>query len=152
MVHSTCRVQWVIHAYQLMAMYFILLLYSMYSIFALHFQMLGLTDVVLLLSDNLVTKSVVLNVFQVPAEECRSAVGSVLAEDGAKPNPNDVKQYESHGFKLFSFPATSHSVVTSFPYVTGVSVWLATMRVYAAMSAYIKVKSFSDLQGKQNPL
>lgn len=77
---------------------------------------------------------------KVPADKLRSAVGSILAENGAEPDPNVVKQYKSHGFKLFSFPSTSHAVVTSFPFVTGVSVWLATMRVYAAMGAYVEEK------------
>ncbi len=70
-------------------------------------------------------------------------MGSILAENDAEPDPNVVKEYRSHGYKLFSFPATSHAVVTSFPFVSGVSVWLATMRVYAAMAAYIEVKLFS---------
>lgn len=77
---------------------------------------------------------------KVAAEDLRSAVGSILSENGAEPDPNVAKLYQSHGFKLFGFPATSHAVVTSFPYITGLSIWLATMRVYAAMSAYIREK------------
>lgn len=76
----------------------------------------------------------------VPAEELRWAVGSILAEDDAQPDPAVVQRYTSYDFKIFSFPSTSHSVVTSFPFTSSLSVWLANIRVYPAMANYVEEK------------
>lgn len=77
---------------------------------------------------------------QVPPEKCRCAVGSILSEGEESPSPELIQLYQKFGFKVFSFPAPSHVVTTTFPYTSTLSIWLATRRVHPALDAYIKVR------------
>uniref|UniRef100_A0A8C0R5U1 Testis expressed 264, ER-phagy receptor n=1 Tax=Canis lupus dingo TaxID=286419 RepID=A0A8C0R5U1_CANLU len=74
----------------------------------------------------------------VPPEKCRCAVGSILSEGEESPSPELIQFYQKFGFKVFSFPAPSHVVTTTFPYTSTLSIWLATRRVHPALDAYIK--------------
>ncbi|XP_058844692.1 testis-expressed protein 264 homolog [Acipenser ruthenus] len=75
---------------------------------------------------------------QVPAEKCRYIAGSVLSEGEEKPSEELLKLYEKYGFKIFSFPAVTHVVMTTFPHNTFLSIFLANWRVYPKMGSYIK--------------
>ncbi|XP_041081051.1 testis-expressed protein 264-like [Polyodon spathula] len=75
---------------------------------------------------------------QVPAEKCRYLAGSVLSEGEEKPSEELLKLYEKYGFKIFSFPAVTHVVMTTFPHNTFLSIFLANWRVYPQMERYIK--------------
>lgn len=77
---------------------------------------------------------------EVPAEKLRYAIGSILAEDDREPDEDMVKLYTKNGFKLFRFPAISHSVGTNFPFQSRISIFLAKLRVYPAVSAYVENK------------
>ncbi|CAD7690038.1 unnamed protein product [Nyctereutes procyonoides] len=61
-------------------------------------------------------------------EKCRCAVGSILSEGEESPSPELIQLYQKFGFKVFSFPAPSHVVTTTFPYTSTLSIWLATRR------------------------
>lgn len=74
----------------------------------------------------------------VPPEKCRCAVGSILSEGEESPSPELIHLYQKFGFKIFSFPAPSHVVTTTFPYTTPISIWLAARRVHPALDVYIK--------------
>lgn len=73
-----------------------------------------------------------------PPEKCRCAVGSILSEGEESPSPELIHLYQKFGFKIFSFPAPSHVVTTTFPYTTPISIWLAARRVHPALDVYIK--------------
>nr|XP_036850129.1 testis-expressed protein 264 isoform X2 [Manis javanica] len=75
---------------------------------------------------------------KVPPEKCRCAVGSILSEGEESLSPELIQLYQKFGFKVFSFPAPSHVVTATFPYMTTLSIWLATRRVHPALDAYIK--------------
>ncbi|XP_041129720.1 testis-expressed protein 264 homolog [Polyodon spathula] len=75
---------------------------------------------------------------QVPAEKCRYLAGSVLSEGEEEPSEELLKLYEKYSFKIFSFPAVTHVVMTTFPNNTFLSIFLANWRVYPQMGSYIK--------------
>lgn len=83
--------------------------------------------------------SFICTLFQIPAEDLRWAVGCIVAEDNDRPDPAVVAVFESKGYKVFSFPATENAIVSSFPYVSGVSISLANFKVYPAIGAYVEV-------------
>lgn len=75
---------------------------------------------------------------QVPEEKLRYIVGSILSEGDEKPSEELVKLYEQFGFRIFSFPEVTHVVMTTFPFMTFLSLLLATYRVYPVLNNYIK--------------
>ncbi|KAK2499629.1 hypothetical protein MC885_018619 [Smutsia gigantea] len=83
---------------------------------------------------------------EVPPDKCRCAVGSILSEGEESPSPELIQLYQKFGFKVFSFPAPSHVVTATFPYMTTLSIWLATRRVHPALDAYIKVRARPGVQ------
>lgn len=68
-------------------------------------------------------------------------MGSILSEGEESLSPELIQLYQKFGFKVFSFPAPSHVVTATFPYMTTLSIWLATRRVHPALDAYIKVRA-----------
>lgn len=77
-----------------------------------------------------------------PEEKLRYIVGSILSEGDEKPSEELVKLYEQFGFRIFSFPEVTHVVMTTFPFMTFLSLLLATYRVYPVLNNYIKVGTF----------
>eukprot|EP00062_Callorhinchus_milii_P006341 gi/632946729/ref/XP_007888702.1/ PREDICTED: testis-expressed sequence 264 protein [Callorhinchus milii] len=75
---------------------------------------------------------------QVPPEKQRCIIGSILSEGDEKPSEELVKLYEQFGFKIFSFPEVTHVVMTTFPFTTFLSLYLAMYKVYPVMNDYIK--------------
>lgn len=72
-------------------------------------------------------------------------MGSILSEGEESPSPELIQFYQKFGVKVFSFPAPSHVVTTTFPYTSTLSIWLATRRVHPALDAYIKVRDRSSV-------
>uniref|UniRef100_H3B9Q3 Testis expressed 264, ER-phagy receptor n=1 Tax=Latimeria chalumnae TaxID=7897 RepID=H3B9Q3_LATCH len=75
---------------------------------------------------------------QVPPAKCRYIVGSILSEGEEKPSEELVLLYQKYGFKIFSFPEVTHVVMTTFPFTTFLSIFLAVYRVYPTIYSYIK--------------
>ncbi|XP_061114377.1 testis-expressed protein 264 homolog [Conger conger] len=75
---------------------------------------------------------------QVPSEQCRYAVGSILCEGDGQPCQELLHLYQKSGFRVFSFPEVTHVVKASFPHRTPLSVFLGVQRVYPKIDCYIK--------------
>ncbi|XP_077678803.1 testis-expressed protein 264 isoform X2 [Eretmochelys imbricata] len=75
---------------------------------------------------------------KVPPEKCRYIVGCILSEGEEKPSEELIRLFQKFGFKIFSFPAPSHVVMTTFPFTTPFSIQLAVIRVHPALDTYIK--------------
>ncbi|TRY94884.1 hypothetical protein DNTS_032985 [Danionella cerebrum] len=74
----------------------------------------------------------------VPAQNCRSALGSILSEGEDGPSEEQKQLYVNHGFQVFTFPEVIHVVTTSFPHRTPLSIFLGVQRVYPQLNYYIK--------------
>ncbi|XP_032368988.1 testis-expressed protein 264 [Etheostoma spectabile] len=75
---------------------------------------------------------------KVPGPQCRYAVGSILSEGKNQADEELLKNFETSGFNVFSFPEVTHVVATSFPHRTHLSVLLGVRRVYPRLEHYIK--------------
>lgn len=69
-------------------------------------------------------------------------MGCILAErgdDGADPEPStsDMELMLANGFKIAHLPRPNFAVVAEFPFKTTLSIYLAIMRVYPRLKAYI---------------
>ncbi|KAK6321319.1 hypothetical protein J4Q44_G00082950 [Coregonus suidteri] len=74
---------------------------------------------------------------EVPDDQCRYIIGSILSEGDEKPDEELQKLYEKFGFNVLSFPKVSLAVTTTFPSTTPLSHWLAPYRVYPELRNYI---------------
>ncbi|XP_071191789.1 testis-expressed protein 264-like [Salvelinus alpinus] len=74
---------------------------------------------------------------EVPDDQCRYIIGSILSEGDEKPDEELQKLYEKFGFNVLSFPEVSLAVTTTFPSTTPLSHWLAPYRVYPELRNYI---------------
>ena len=73
------------------------------------------------------------------SHELRYAVGAILS-DGVTPEPAGVRErVTQHGFKVITFPAIEHAVLSSFPFRATLSIVLAIWKVYPALKEYMKV-------------
>ena len=52
-------------------------------------------------------------------------------------NAEERDLLEKYGYKFASFPAIDYAVQTSFPFNSTISIIVAVMRVYPALSEYI---------------
>ncbi|XP_074644550.1 testis-expressed protein 264-like [Tubulanus polymorphus] len=76
---------------------------------------------------------------EVQAEHCRYIVGSILAEGQEQETDENVRQtLVKNGYHLYSFPAVTNCVKTTFPYRTSLSCLIAVYRVYPLLANYIK--------------
>ncbi|XP_038666760.1 testis-expressed protein 264 homolog isoform X2 [Scyliorhinus canicula] len=71
-------------------------------------------------------------------DKLRYIAGSILSEGDEKPSEELVKLFEKFGFKIISFPEVTHVVMTSFPFTTFLSLFIAMYRVYPVLNNYIK--------------
>lgn len=74
---------------------------------------------------------------EVPDDQCRYIVGSILSEGEEQPDEELQKLYEKFGFKVLSLPEVSLAVTTTFPSTTPLSHWLASYKVYPELHNYI---------------
>ncbi|XP_060691761.1 testis-expressed protein 264 homolog [Hemiscyllium ocellatum] len=71
-------------------------------------------------------------------EKPRYIAGSILSEGEEKPSEELIKLFEKFGFKIISFPEVTHVVMTTFPFTTFLSLFIAMYRVYPILNNYIK--------------
>ena len=79
---------------------------------------------------------------QVAPEKLRSAIGSIIAEGSESLDPELVKAYTDHEYKVFTFPAVQNVFYTSFPFKGALSVLIGLKRVYPALIEYTAVRRF----------
>ncbi|XP_043564407.1 testis-expressed protein 264 homolog isoform X2 [Chiloscyllium plagiosum] len=72
------------------------------------------------------------------AEKPRYIAGSILSEGEEKPSEELIKLFEKFGFKIISFPEVTHVVMTTFPFTTFLSLFIAMYRVYPILNNYVK--------------
>ncbi|GCC38650.1 hypothetical protein chiPu_0017165 [Chiloscyllium punctatum] len=72
------------------------------------------------------------------AEKPRYIAGSILSEGEEKPSEELIELFEKFGFKIISFPEVTHVVMTTFPFTTFLSLFIAMYRVYPILNNYIK--------------
>lgn len=77
---------------------------------------------------------------QVPAEKLRWAVGCIVSEGMAPPDPLLVKQLKTEGYSLHQLPRAQQAVCASFPFVNTLSILLSVSRVWPAISKYVTEK------------
>ncbi|XP_071157024.1 testis-expressed protein 264-like [Mytilus edulis] len=76
----------------------------------------------------------------VPKDECRYAVGGMIAKNDDTPDEEQKKYLIGEGYKIFKLPTVSYAVKTDFPYISYMSIILAVFRVYPKLSKYVKEK------------
>lgn len=75
---------------------------------------------------------------KVAGPQCRSAIGSIVSEGDNKAPEDLLKQYNTSGFNVYSFPEVTHVVTACFPHRTFLSIILGVRRVYPQLTRYIK--------------
>nr|ACO12595.1 Testis-expressed sequence 264 protein precursor [Lepeophtheirus salmonis] len=77
----------------------------------------------------------------VPSNETRYAVGSILSQsrDGGIKN-DELQTMIRNGYKIAHFPKPTYAVMTTFPFRTTLSIYLAVYRVYPLLKKYITSK------------
>jgi len=75
---------------------------------------------------------------EVAADDLRAAVGCILSEGETGADPKVIEAFQRKDYRLFSFPAITSAVCSSFPYTTQLSIILANVKVYPALSNYIE--------------
>ncbi|CAC5381658.1 unnamed protein product [Mytilus coruscus] len=76
----------------------------------------------------------------VPKDQCRYAVGGMIAMNDDTPDEEQKKYLIGEGYKIFKLPTVSYAVKTDFPYISYMSIILAVFRVYPKLSKYVKEK------------
>lgn len=71
----------------------------------------------------------------------RYIVGVILSENGSPIVPGHRKLLEEKGYHFATFPSIDHAVQTVFPYTSTISIIVAIMKVYPALSDYIEARS-----------
>ncbi|XP_071541145.1 uncharacterized protein [Panulirus ornatus] len=71
----------------------------------------------------------------------RYIVGVILSENGSPIVPGHRKLLEEKGYHFATFPSIDHAVQTIFPYTSTISIIVAIMKVYPALSDYIEARS-----------
>lgn len=77
----------------------------------------------------------------VPENELRCAVGSILGKGEEKPVKDEMDLMIKHGYKIFHLPDPGFVVNTIFPFRTTISFLIAIWRVYPKLKKYISEKS-----------
>ncbi|XP_039252742.2 testis-expressed protein 264-like [Styela clava] len=71
--------------------------------------------------------------------KCRYIVGVIIAEGvGQVPEKTVVKNLQSRGFKIITFPKVENSVKTTHPFTLTISAYFAGWKAYPALMKYIK--------------
>lgn len=73
----------------------------------------------------------------VAEDDLRYAVGTILATGQDDPDPSEMETMIGNGYKIVHFPKPNYAVMSSFPFRTTLSIYLAIFRVYPKLKQYI---------------